>query len=154
MIKKYDKFIVEAKTKTKVQYRETLKLSEEEKNEIIEYSNDKILPLLDEDGFRCRFKWVKGKVSGVFTHSSVKEDIDDILELVIDNDNRFSKELVVEKLEDLVEYLKDENMVFLRPCSYWGGPNDEYCEEESLLRPEFKFDDNGNLKWICYLYFG
>jgi hypothetical protein len=39
MIKKYDEFIVEAKTKTKVQYRENLKLSEEDKNEIIEYSN-------------------------------------------------------------------------------------------------------------------
>lgn len=162
MIKKYDKFIVEAKTKTKVQYRETLKLSEEDKNEIIEYSNDKILPLLDEDGFRCRFKWVKGKVSGVFdtepfraisTHSSVKEDIGDILELVIDNDNRFSKELVVEKLEDLVEYLKDENMVFLRPCSYWGGSNDEYCEEESLLRLEISINCF-NLKWMCYIYFG
>jgi hypothetical protein len=154
MIKKYDEFIVEAKN------RETLKFSEEDKNKIIEYSNDKILPLLDEDGFRCRFKWVKGKVesksilflvSGVFTHSTVKEDIGDILELIIDNDNRFSKELLVDKLEDLVEYLKDENMVFLRPCSYWG---DEYCEEESLLRPEFKFDDNGNLKCMCYLYFG
>ena len=162
MIKKYDKFIVEAeaKTKTKVQYRETLKLSEEDKNEIIEYSNDKILPLLDEDGFRCRFKWVKGKVSGVFTispfevrDSYLPEDIGDILELVIDNDNRFSKELVVEKLEDLVEYLKDENMVFLRPCSYWGGPNDEYCEEESLLRLEISINCF-NLKWMCYIYFG
>lgn len=175
MIKKYDKFIVEAKTKmkTKVQYRETLKLSEEEKNEIIEYSNDKILPLLDEDGFRCRFKWVKGKVrksDAVFKQITVMgkedsikpEDIGDILELVIDNDNCFSKEFLVEKLEDLIEYLKDENMVFLKSCSFWGGPKDEYYEGEiggfkhigAVITKQINNYITNQYKWICYLYFG
>ncbi len=174
MIKKYDEFIVEGRKKTIVQYRETLKLSEEDKNEIIEYSNDKILPLLDEDGFRCRFKWVKGKVRkshAVFKEitamafgkkDSIKpEDIGDILELVIDNDNCFSKEFLIEKLEDLIEYLKDENMVFLKPCSFWGGPKDEYYEGEmagfkhvgAVINTEFNNYIN-QYKWICYLYFG
>ena len=176
MIKKYDKFIVEAeaKTKTKVQYRETLKLSEEDKNEIIEYSNDKILPLLDEDGFRCRFKWVKGKVrkstvsafgvvDTIGKEKTIKnEDIGDILELVIDNDNSFNKELLVEKLEDLIEYLKDENMAFLKSCSFWGGPKDEYYEGEiggfkhigAVITKQISNYTTNQYKWICYLYFG
>ena len=183
MIKKYDKFIVEGRKKTIVQYRETLKISEQDKNKLIEYSNDKILPLLDEDGFRCRFKWVQGKVrmsiQGADVYIEVPsafgvvdtigkekiiktEDIGDILELVIDNDNCFSKEFLVEKLEDLIEYLKDENMVFLKSCSFWGGPKDEYYEGEiggfkhigAVITKQINNYITNQYKWICYLYFG